>query len=124
MKTFLCLLATTVTAAAIYSFKAPGEFFYRFLNATFFIGVVFLLTGLFLFVYEGGFFDGILHSFRIIGKKTKLGEYASQFDDGDEAIVPRSVAKKSSIFRLTCPLIKAGGLFVAADTIIAFVIYA
>ncbi|MBE3569386.1 MAG: DUF3899 domain-containing protein [Bacillales bacterium] len=123
MKTIFILFFGNILVSALYSFIAPQSFFTSFVNATFLIGLFFLMAGLFLFVYEGGFFNGIINSFKRMRKMTKEGQYASQYDPLDEKDAARLDMGKRKI-RFTIPLIAAGSFFVVLDMMIAFLISA
>lgn len=119
MKTVFILFFVNILISALYSLIDPQSFFTSFVNATFLIGLFFLTIGLFLFVYGGGFFDGIMNSFKQIRKMSKEGQYVSQFDPVDQTVDSRLDAGKRKI-RFTNPLIITGSFFVVLDLMIAF----
>jgi hypothetical protein len=123
MKTIYILFFGNILVSTLYSLINPQSFFTSFVNASFLIGLFFLMVGLFLFVYEGGFFNGIMNSFKLMRKMSKVDQYVSQFDHLDQTVDSHSDIGKRKI-RFTHPLIATGSFFVVLDLIMAFLISA
>jgi hypothetical protein len=86
------------------------------INNSFLLSLPLLMIGGFLYVYEGGFFNGIAYSYRRLRRSTKMGKYVAQFDNLDEQpVVPKS-------FSVTKPMIFSGLLIFSLTLIAAYLI--
>jgi hypothetical protein len=87
-----------------------------FINISFLFSLPLLILGGFLFVYEGGFFNGLIYSYRRLRHSTKMGKYVAQFDNLDnEPIVPKA-------FSVTKPIFFSGLLIFLLTLIVAYLI--
>jgi hypothetical protein len=85
-----------------------------FINTSFLLSLPLLILGGFLFVYEGGFFNGLIYSYRRLRRSTKMGKYVAQFDNlDDEPVVPKN-------FSVTKPIIFSGLLIFLLTLIVAY----
>lgn len=89
IKILLISLSVSLTVTFIH-----GSFsLLAFINTLFLLSLVLLIVGGFLFVYEGGFFNGFINSYRRLYRLSKLGKYLSQFElEQMEPFAPKKVA--------------------------------
>ncbi|BCB03035.1 DUF3899 domain-containing protein [Bacillus sp. KH172YL63] len=55
-----------------------------FIDSLFIVGITYVATGGLLFIFQKGFFNGIIYSLKRFRNSTKQGKFISQFDDLDE----------------------------------------
>ncbi|MCA1062050.1 DUF3899 domain-containing protein [Rossellomorea sp. AcN35-11] len=58
--------------------------FLSIIDSLFIIGIAYVAIGSFLYIFEKGFFNGIVYALKRFRNSTKQGKYISQFDDLDE----------------------------------------
>jgi hypothetical protein len=88
-----------------------------FINTSFLLSLPLIMLGGFLFVYEGGFFNGLIYSYRRLRRSTKMGKYVAQFDNLDnEPVVPKT-------FSVTKPIFFSGLLIFLFTLIVAYLMH-
>lgn len=112
----ICIIILSIVYASF-----STVFFRSFLDFAFLSALLCMTVGAFLFVLEGGFFNGMSYSFKIFRKSTKEGKYIAEFDDLDNTgSLYEEQAKKKS-YQWTYPLLASGGWIVLATFVLAFV---
>ncbi|MBA2872115.1 cell division protein FtsB [Anoxybacillus calidus] len=105
---------TTLLLALILTIIQGDVSLLTFINISFLLSLPLLMLGGFLFVYEGGFFNGLIYSYRRLRRSTKMGKYVAQFDHLDhESVVPMT-------FSVTKPIFFSGLLIFLFTLIIAY----
>ncbi|WP_409291816.1 DUF3899 domain-containing protein [Peribacillus sp. SCS-37] len=94
-----------ILLSAVFAFFGAYKYSTSFLNALFFIGLFLVMAAAFLFVVEGGFFNGIIFSMKNFLKLDRLGAYVAQFDTEELDKTGYPVNRKYS---LTLPFFLAG----------------
>ncbi|WP_409294740.1 DUF3899 domain-containing protein [Peribacillus sp. SCS-26] len=95
----------TILLSAVFAFLGGYTYFVSFMNALFFNGLFLIMAAAFLFVVEGGFFNGIIFSMKNFLKLDRLGAYVAQFDTEELDKTEYPVNKKYSF---TLPFFLAG----------------
>ena len=99
--TFYIILSSIIGAAILNLFSSAPSLL-NLLDRWFLISMVLLIIGASLFVVQGGFFNGLIFSFkRFTNRMTKQGQYASEFDHGSEMV-------EDMHFSITMPFLLAG----------------
>ncbi|WP_044748682.1 DUF3899 domain-containing protein [Bacillus alveayuensis] len=115
IRTMQISLATLLLSLILMMFQADASLL-AFINISFLFSLLLLIVGGFLFVYEGGFFNGLIYSYRRLRRLTKIGKYMAQFDDlDDEPVVPKTFSVTKPIFfsgLLICTLTLIIGYFI------------
>jgi hypothetical protein len=64
-----------------------------FINTAFLLSLALLIVSGFLFVYEGGFFNGLINSYRRLYRLSKIGRYLAELElDDDGPFMPQKRA--------------------------------
>ncbi len=100
-----CLLTASILVLSLFIVLLQGEWsLVSFVNVAFLLALLPFIIGGFLFVYEGGFFKGVMYGFRRLHtSRSKAGRYLAELQGlSDEQPVQ---AKK---FTVTYPLLFSG----------------
>ncbi|MBM7693959.1 hypothetical protein JOC77_003403 [Peribacillus deserti] len=103
-----------IFVSLLLAFFGENTYYISFMNCLFFIGLFYIVIGAFLFVVEGGFFNGIIFSMKNFLKLDKLGAYVAQFDDADLEATGYPSQKK---YNITLPFLISGLLCCLASLI-------
>ena len=117
MTNFYILVAINLIISTFYSLIINTNDSFSFINASFFVGMIYLLMGLFCFVYEKGFFNITMYSFSKISQDYKkrrgiLVEEQASFED--------YISRDNSFF-LTNPLLWCGTFTSIICIVISFI---
>ncbi|WP_370294367.1 DUF3899 domain-containing protein [Rossellomorea marisflavi] len=93
------------------------------IDTLFIVGISYATFSAIMFVFQNGFLNGILYSFRRFRAKSKKEEYVAQFDDLEERKELHEVYAKKEPFRLTAPLFYIGILSLAVSLILSYSLY-
>ncbi len=117
MTIFIILLSINLIVSTFYSLIINTGSDFNFINSSFIIGMIYLLMGMFSFVYEKGFFNITMYSFSKISKdyKRKKGILVEE-----QASLEDFVNRDNNIF-LTTPLLWCGALTSIICIIISFI---
>ncbi|MDQ0215666.1 trehalose-6-phosphate synthase [Oikeobacillus pervagus] len=100
-----------------------GDFFLQFLNTSFSISLILFIIGAGLFVFERGFFNGVIYGVKSLRKTTEKGKFVSKFDQLDDTNgISKDLPKKRS-YIITFPLLLSGSLFIIIDTVLAYSLF-
>ncbi|WP_026693277.1 DUF3899 domain-containing protein [Peribacillus kribbensis] len=108
LKRLSVLTGINIAASLIFAFFGDHSFLVSYLNSLFFIGLFFIVAGAFLFVVQGGFFNGIIFSMKSFLKLDRLGSYVASFDHDEKA--NKSSYPVSRPFKLTGPILVSGAI--------------
>ncbi|MGM9943356.1 MAG: DUF3899 domain-containing protein [Lysinibacillus sp.] len=94
----------SIVFASVVNYFSPTITFAGLVDKWFLISLILLLIGASLFVIQGGFFNGLIFSFkRFTNRMTKLGEYATELDQQSEYV-------ENVEFQVTIPLLAASAI--------------
>lgn len=117
MNNFYILISFNLLFSTLYSIISESSSRFNFINASFIIGMFYLIFGILSFVYEKGFFNITLYSFNkaSLNYKKKRGIIV----DEEELTLEQYINRDKSFF-LTNPLLWCGALFSIVSIIISF----
>ncbi len=93
------------------------------LDSLFILGIVFVVIGAFLYIIQGGFFNGIIYSLKRFRSSTKQGKFISQFDDLDETKEVHEEFEIKRSFALTRPFLFIGGFALILSFVLTYLLY-
>ncbi|WP_180955206.1 DUF3899 domain-containing protein [Peribacillus deserti] len=105
IKRLSILMGLNILASVVFAFFGENSYFISFMNSLFLIGLLYIVIGAFLFVVQGGFFNGIIFSMKNFLKLDRLGAYVAQFDDTD---LKKTGYPSQKSYSLTLPFFAAG----------------
>ncbi|MBN8192454.1 DUF3899 domain-containing protein [Bacillus sp. NTK074B] len=93
------------------------------IDSLFIIGIIYMCLGSLLYIFENGFFNGIVYAIKRFRKSTKLGKYTSEFDELDET---KEVHEEFSIKRsysITKSLLGLGAVTLVLSIVLTYFLY-
>ncbi|MBH9966384.1 DUF3899 domain-containing protein [[Bacillus] enclensis] len=118
------LIAVIILIASLTVSLAKGDtYMLSFINSLFIAGIIYFIAGAFLYIFQKGFFNGIIYSLKRFRRSTTQGKYVSQFDDLDdtkEAHVELSVIRS---YRVTRSLLGLGGILLIISLALSYLLY-
>ncbi|MGF9965172.1 DUF3899 domain-containing protein [Bacillus rhizoplanae] len=85
----------------------------------FYIALIFIIIGGFLFLYQRGFFNVTIYAFRKLGRSNKKVE--SLIED-EEKRDPKEILYRTYSFTWTYPIVITGIILGALSTVISFTV--
>lgn len=112
--TFITLLFST--ALSFYLYSSIDQ--YKWANSLFYCSLLLTIIGGVMLVLQGGFFNGIVRSFKeVLQKSSKVGRVLDEIEGKDKNTAPYSLT-----FTLTTPILLAGILLLGFSIIFSWVI--
>ncbi|OIU72514.1 hypothetical protein BHE18_07790 [Rossellomorea aquimaris] len=93
------------------------------LNSLFITGMIYLIFGGFLYIFQKGFFNGIVYSLKRFRRSTAQGKYVSQFDDLDDTKEAHEELSVIRSYRVTRSLLVIGGLLLIISLALSYLLY-
>lgn len=93
------------------------------LNSLFITGMIYLVKGAFLYVFQKGFFNGIVYSLKRFRRSTAQGKFLSQFDDIDTTKNAHEEFTVVRSYKITSTLLIIGSSFLLISLVLSYIIY-
>ncbi|WP_440603339.1 DUF3899 domain-containing protein [Bacillus sp. GB_SG_008] len=113
------LTGITITISCACAFILSTSFLLNFVNIMFYIALIFIIIGGFLFLFQRGFFNVTMYSFKKLGRSNKKVE---SLIEGEEKRDPKEILYRTYSFAWTYPIVITGILLGALSTIISFTV--
>lgn len=117
MKFFLILLAINLLISFFYDVISKNSNNFAFINCAFIIGMLYFLVGSLCYVWEKGFFNITLFSFKKINNEIQKRKCLLTYDD---SISLEDYVYRKNKFFLTSNLLSCGGFISSLCIIISF----
>ncbi|WP_429713812.1 DUF3899 domain-containing protein [Bacillus rhizoplanae] len=113
------LTGITIAISCVCAFILSTAFLLNFVNIMFYIALIFIIIGGFLFLYQRGFFNVTIYAFRKLGRSNKKVE--SLIED-EEKRDPKEILYRTYSFTWTYPIVITGIILGALSTVISFTV--
>ncbi|HEK9103511.1 DUF3899 domain-containing protein [Bacillus pfraonensis] len=114
------LLLLAITTSIIGAFLASTHYLLNFVNISFYIALLFIILGGFLFLFQRGFFNITIYAFqKVFGTNKKV---ESLIEEEESTIDKKERIYKTYSFAWTYPICMTGILLGLTSTIISFTI--
>jgi hypothetical protein len=107
----------------VYSLVQGNPLIISLLNSLFIAGMIYLVLGAFLYIFQKGFFNGIVYSLKRFRRSTVQGKYLSQFDDIDETKDAHEEFTVIRSFKITSTLLIIGSSMLIISLVLSYIIY-
>ncbi|KEK24825.1 DUF3899 domain-containing protein [Bacillus gaemokensis] len=115
-----CILISLATiSSSIGAFFFPAQYLLNFVNIAFYFALLFIVLGVFLFLFQSGFFNITMYAFqKVFGTNKKIESLIEE----EEPVNKKERIYKTYSFTWTYPICIAGVLLGIFSTIISFAI--
>ncbi|MFD0769558.1 DUF3899 domain-containing protein [Bacillus sp. CGMCC 1.60114] len=113
------LTGITIAISCVCAFILSTSFLLNFVNIMFYIALIFIIIGGFLFLYQRGFFNVTIYAFKKLGRSNKKVE--SLIED-EEKRDPKEILYRTYSFTWTYPIVITGIILGALSTVISFTV--
>jgi Domain of unknown function (DUF3899) len=118
------LIAVIILLASLISSLANGDtLLLSILNSLFITGMIYLIAGSFLYIFQKGFFNGIVYSLKRFRKSSAQGKYISQFDDLDDTKEAHEELSVIRSYRVTRSLLIIGVILLFISMALSYLLY-
>jgi hypothetical protein len=118
------LIAVAIMIVSLVSSLAQGNpFIISVLNSLFISGMIYLVLGAFLYIFQKGFFNGIVYALKRFRRSTLQGKYLSQFDDIDATKDAHEEFTVIRSYNITSTLLIIGSSMLIISLILSYIIY-
>ncbi|MDT9023590.1 MULTISPECIES: DUF3899 domain-containing protein [Rossellomorea] len=93
------------------------------IDSLFIIGITYVAAGSLLYIFEKGFFNGIVYALKRFRNSTKLGKYISQFDDLDETKGAHEEYGVKRSFSITRSVLIVGSITLLLSIALSYLLY-
>ncbi|MGH0941199.1 DUF3899 domain-containing protein [Bacillus mycoides] len=114
------LFLVAIIASSVGAFLVSSHFLLNFVNISFYIALVFILIGGFLFIFQNGFFNVTIYGFqRVFSTNKKID---SLIEEAEEPIDKKERIYKTYSFKWTYPICITGIVLGLFSILISFTI--
>ncbi|QWG43920.1 DUF3899 domain-containing protein [Bacillus mycoides] len=114
------LFLVAIIASSVGAFLVSSQFLLNFVNISFYIALIFILIGGFLFIFQNGFFNVTIYAFqRVFGTNKKID---SLIEEAEEPIDKKERIYKTYSFKCTYPICITGIVLGLFSILISFTI--
>ncbi|WP_413789211.1 DUF3899 domain-containing protein [Bacillus yunxiaonensis] len=113
------LTGITITVSCVWAFVLSTSFLLNFVNIMFYIALLFIIIGGFLFLFQRGFFNVTMYAFKKLGRSNKKIE--SLVED-EEKRDPKEILYRTYSFAWTYPIVITAIILGALSTILTFTV--
>ncbi|CAN7463751.1 DUF3899 domain-containing protein [Rossellomorea sp. LjRoot5] len=93
------------------------------IDSLFVIGIAYISIGALLYIFERGFFNGIVYALKRFRNSTKQGKYISQFDDLDEMKEAHEEYGVQRSYSITKSFLLIGGVTLILSIVMTYLLY-
>jgi Domain of unknown function (DUF3899) len=92
-------------------------------DSLFIIGITYVATGALLYIFQKGFFNGILYALKRFRNSTKHGKYISQFDKLDETKDAHEEYGMQRSYSITRSFLIGGTISLVLSIALSYLVY-
>lgn len=93
------------------------------IDSLFIIGITYVAAGSLLYIFEKGFFNGIVYALKRFRNSTKQGKYISQFDELDETKEAHEEYGMKRSFSITRAVLVVGSITLLFSIALSYLLY-
>ncbi|MCA1059494.1 DUF3899 domain-containing protein [Rossellomorea aquimaris] len=93
------------------------------IDSLFIIGILYVCLGSLLYIFEKGFFNGLVYAIKRFRKSSKLGKYASEFDELDETKEAHEEFSVKRSYSITKSLLTLGAVTLVLSIVLTYLLY-
>ncbi|MEI2663509.1 DUF3899 domain-containing protein [Rossellomorea sp. LJF3] len=123
MKLFNVLTFLIFIIAVVVASLQEKDLLLSIIDSLFVIGIAYISIGALLYIFEKGFFNGIVYALKRFRNSTKQGKYISQFDDLDEMKEAHEEYGAQRSYSITKSFLLTGGLTLVLSIIMTYLLY-
>lgn len=113
------LTGSTIAISGAYAIIFSNSFLLNFVNMMFYIALLFIIIGGFIFLFQQGFFNVTIYAFKKLGRSNKKFE---SLIEGEEETDPKERIYRTYSFAWTYPILITGIILAALSSIISFAV--
>jgi hypothetical protein len=121
---FIYLIAVMILIIFLVSSLSQGDpFILSLLNGLFVTGMIYLIIGAFMYIFQKGFFNGIAYALKRFRKSTTQGKFISQFDDIDSTKEAHEEFSVVRAYKITRTLLIIGCSLLVISLALSYLLY-
>jgi hypothetical protein len=93
------------------------------IDSLFIIGITYVAAGSLLYIFQKGFFNGIVYALKRFRNSTKQGKYISQFDDLDDTKEAHEEYGVKRSFSITRSVLIVGSITLFLSIALSYLLY-
>jgi hypothetical protein len=105
------------------SLSQGDPFILSLLNGLFVTGMIYLIIGAFMYIFQKGFFNGIVYALERFRKSTTQGKFLSQFDDIDSTEEAHEEYTVVRSYKITRTLLIIGCSLLVISLALSYLLY-
>ena len=109
--------------SACFSLTQRKALLLSIIDSLFIVGITYVIFGALLYIFEKGFFNGIVYALKRFRSSTKQGKFLSQFDDLDKTKEPHEEYGAERTFTITKPILLVGSLAFVLSIALSYLLY-
>ncbi|WP_020059824.1 DUF3899 domain-containing protein [Bacillus sp. 123MFChir2] len=113
------LTGSTIAISGAYAVIFSNSFLLNFVNMMFYIALLFIIIGGFVFLFQRGFFNVTIYAFKKLGRSNKKIE---SLIEGEEERDPKEILYRTYSFTWTYPVLITGIILAAFSSIMSFAV--
>jgi hypothetical protein len=118
------LIAVMILIIFLVSSLSQGDpFILSLLNGLFVTGMIYLVIGAFMYIFQKGFFNGIVYALKRFRKSTTQGKFLSQFDDIDSTEEAHEEFTVIRSYKITRSLLIIGCVLLVISMALSYLLY-
>ncbi|WP_064092255.1 DUF3899 domain-containing protein [Rossellomorea aquimaris] len=106
-----------------YSLTQRKTILLSIIDSLFIVGISYVIIGALLYIFERGFFNGIVYALKRFRSSTKQGKFLSQFDDLDKTNDPHEEYGAERRFTITKPFLLLGSMAFVLSIALSYLLY-
>ncbi|SFC29953.1 protein of unknown function [Bacillus sp. 491mf] len=113
------LTGSTIAISGAYAVIFSNSFLLNFVNMMFYIALLFIIIGGFVFLFQRGFFNVTIYAFKKLGRSNK--KFESLIEE-EEKRDPKELLYRTYSFVWTYPIVITGIILGTLSTIISYTV--
>ncbi|PEA53156.1 transporter [Bacillus pseudomycoides] len=113
------LTGSTIAISGAYAVIFSNSFLLNFVNFMFYIALLFIIIGGFVFLFQRGFFNVTIYAFKKLGRSNNKME---SLIEGEEEHDPKEILYRTYSFTWTYPILITGIILAALSSIMSFAV--
>ncbi|WP_175988423.1 DUF3899 domain-containing protein [Bacillus sp. Marseille-Q1617] len=123
MLTIYLIAGLILIISLVFSLVQGDPVILSILNSLFITGMIYLIIGAFLYIFQKGFFNGIVYALKRFRKSTVQGKFLSQFDDIDSTQEAHKEFTVVRSYKITRSLLIIGSSLLVISLGLSYLLY-